>query len=258
MRTRALHFSTVVPQRFLPTLLLSSSTLTRETSSMHPLTIAVLGGLHIRIGGADARFELPTRKSKALLAYLALSPAMLRSREHLADMFWGRSAEEQARASLRQTLSSLRAAAPKADARLYTDSQSVWLDARTLEVDALQFERLAQRGSLEALEQAVALYRGELLAGFSLREERFEQWMSAERRRLHEFAVQAFSQLAGHYLRVEQLERGIVIAERLLGLDPLLESAHQTLMQLYLASGRREAALRQYQVCVRMLSQELG
>ena len=225
---------------------------------MTRLTIAVLGGLSIQPGAADARSELPTRKSKAILAYLALSPGMLRSREHLAATFWDRSAEEQARASLRQTLSSVRRTLPGTHALINTDSQSVWLDTRAVEVDALQFERLALERSAESLDKAVALYQGELLGGFSLREEGFEQWMSAERRRFHELAVQAFSELVGHYTRVERFDRGIAIAERLLALDPLLESAHRSLIRLYLRSGRREAAARQFQECARILSQELG
>jgi DNA-binding SARP family transcriptional activator/predicted ATPase len=225
---------------------------------MSRLTIAVLGGLNIQLAGADRPLDFPTRKSKAFLAYLALSPGMLRSREHLAGTFWDRSAEEQARASLRQTLSSLRRVLSSTPTLLDTDSDSVWFDARAVEVDALQFERLTAERSAASLEQAVALYRGELLSGFSLREEHFEQWMSAERRRFHERAVQAFSELVSHYARAERSDRGIAIAERLLALDPLLEWAHRALIELYLRTGRREAALRQYQECARILNSELG
>jgi DNA-binding SARP family transcriptional activator/predicted ATPase len=221
------------------------------------LKIQLLGGLKIEQVGTDARTDLPTRKSKAILAYLALSPGMLRSREHLAATFWDRSAEEQARASLRQTLASLRRTL-STQTLICTDSESVWLHPQAVEVDALQFERLATERSAESLDKAVALYQGELLAGFSLREERFEQWMSAERHRLHELAVQVFSELVDHYAGVERLDRAIAVAERLLALDPLLESAHRSLMRLYLRSGRREAALRQFQECARLLSQELG
>ncbi len=57
------------------------------TRGMTRLTIAALGGLSIQLDAADARSELPTRKSKAILAYLALSPGMLRSREHLKSCF---------------------------------------------------------------------------------------------------------------------------------------------------------------------------
>ncbi len=225
---------------------------------MTKLTITVLGGLNIQQAGAVEPLDFPTRKSRAFLAYLALSPGMTRSREHLAGTFWDRSAEEQARASLRQTLSSLRKALPADAAAIDTDSDSVWLDVHAVEVDALQFDRLASDRSAESLERAVALYRGELLSGFSLREERFEQWLSSERRRLHECAVQAFSDLVGHYAQADRYDRGIAVAERMLALDPVLEWAHRALMELYLQTGRREAALRQYQECARILNSELG
>jgi len=224
------------------------------------LTIAALGGLNVQLAGADAPLNLPTRKSRAFLAYLALSPGMTRSREHLAGTFWDRSAEEQARASLRQTLSSLRKTLSRSPPHppINTDADSVWLDAGAVEVDVLQFERAAADRSAAALERAAALYRGELLSGFSLREERFEQWLSAERRRLHGLAVQVLSDLVSHYARVDRADRGIVVAERLVALDPLLEWAHCALIRLYLRIGRREAALRQYQECARILSRELG
>ena len=224
---------------------------------MSRLTIAALGGLTIQLDAADARLDLPTRKSKAILAYLAMSPGMLRSREHLAGTFWDRSAEEQARASLRQTLSSVRRTLSGADELINSDSESVWLDVREVEVDALQFERLAAERSADSLERATALYRGELLSGFSLREEGFEQWLSAERRRLHEVAVHAFSELIDQHMHADRFDRGIAVAERLLALDPVLESAHRSLIRLYLRSGRREAAARQFQECVRVLNQEL-
>jgi DNA-binding SARP family transcriptional activator/predicted ATPase len=222
------------------------------------LVISVLGGLDIHLGDGNTTLDLPTRKSRAFLAYLALSPGMRRSREHLAGTLWERSAEEQARASLRQTLSSLRRALPGTEEWVNADSDSVWLDAQGLEVDALLFERHAAQGSAEALERAVGLYQGELLSGFSLREERFEQWMTAERRRLHERAVQVFSDLVSHYSAADRPDRGIAVATAMLALDPSLEWAHRALMRLYLRSGRREAALRQYQECSRILSEELG
>jgi DNA-binding SARP family transcriptional activator/predicted ATPase len=225
---------------------------------MTRLTIAVLGGLNIQVAGADTPLDFPTRKSKAFLAYLALSPGMLRSREQLAATFWDRSAEDQARASLRQTLSSLRRTLSSVLALFNADSDAIWLDARAVEVDALRFAQLSVERSSDSLEQAVALYRGELLDGFSLHEEHFEQWMTAERRRYHECAVQAFSELASHYERVDQFDGAIAIAGRLLALDPLLEWAHAALIRLYSRTGRRDAALRQFQECARILSVELG
>jgi DNA-binding SARP family transcriptional activator/predicted ATPase len=225
---------------------------------MTRLSIAVLGGLNIRLVGADTPLDLPTRKSKAFLAYLALSPGMLRSREQLAAVFWDRSAEEQARASLRQTLTSVRKALSNAPSLFGANTDAVWLDTVAVDVDALLFAQLTEQASRESQEQAVALYRGELLAGFSLREEPFEQWMVAERSRFHECAVHALSELVGHYERADQCERAIAMAARVLALDPLLEWAHRALIRLYARTGRREAAVRQYQACLRVLNTELG
>jgi len=226
---------------------------------MTPLAITVLGGLEIKLVGADAPLKLPTRKSKALLVYLALSPGMTRSREHLAGALWDRSAEEQARASLRQTLSSLRKALSVTSTPVIdTDAHAVWLDAEAVEVDAICFERLVAERSTKSLEEAVSIYQGDLLGGFSLREESFEEWIGVERRRFRELAVQAFSDLLSHYARSEDFDRGIRIADRLLALDPLQEWAHCALMRLYWRTGRREAALRQYQECARILNRELG
>ncbi|WP_235679832.1 AfsR/SARP family transcriptional regulator [Cupriavidus necator] len=164
---------------------------------MTRLKIDVLGGLQIRLAGQQGSPAFPTRKSKAILVYLALSPGMLRSRAQLASVFWERSAEEQARASLRQTLSSLRRILPNAPPLLRAESDAVWLDEPSVEVDALQFRRLATDRSAASLANAVALYRGVLLDGFGLREEPFEQWMILERRWFHERAVDVLTELAG-------------------------------------------------------------
>ncbi|WP_349607601.1 AAA family ATPase [Cupriavidus sp. DF5525] len=228
------------------------------THDMTRLKIEVLGGLHIRLAGQHVPLDFPTRKSKAILAYLALSPGMLRSREQLASVFWERSAEEQARASLRQTLSSLRRILPNAPPLLKAEPDAIWLDAHLVEVDALQFTHLATERSPDALAKAVALYRGALLDGFGLREEPFEQWMMVERRWFHERAVEVFAELVSHYEQSGEFSRAIAAASRALALDPLLEWAHAVLMRLYARTGRRDAAVRQYQECVRVLNTGLG
>jgi DNA-binding SARP family transcriptional activator len=53
-------------------------------------------------------------------------------------------------------------------------------------------------------------------------------------------------------------EAALPYARRWLALDPLHEPAHRQLMQLYAQTGRRSAALRQYEECVRILDEELG
>ena len=52
-------------------------------------------------------------------------------------------------------------------------------------------------------------------------------------------------------------EAAVRTARRLLALDPLQEAVHRLLMRLHAQAGRREAAIRQYEVCVGMLRREL-
>jgi DNA-binding SARP family transcriptional activator/predicted ATPase len=226
---------------------------------MTRIQITVLGGLEIRLVGSNAPLSFPTRKSRALVAYLAMSPGMTRSREHLAGILWGRSAEEQARASLRQTLSSLRKVLTiDGNSIIGGDADTISLDARFTEVDALDFERRLTNHSIESLQDAVAIYSGDFLDGFSINEESYESWLAMDRRRLQELAVQAFSDLLTHYARTRSVDLGVRVAERLLAIDPLQEWAHCALMRLYSSMGRREAALRQYRECARILEGELG
>lgn len=72
---------------------------------MVKLTVTVLGGGDIHTdAGVPVEFE--TRKAKALLIYLALNADRPQWCGQLVALFWERSAEEQDRASLRQTLTS--------------------------------------------------------------------------------------------------------------------------------------------------------
>src|SRR5262245_11256034 len=134
---------------------------------MTVLTIRLLGGFEARLGaGPPATF--PTKKARALLAYLAARPAQAHSRDKIAELLWGARADEQARGSLRRTLSDLRKALPLADGEwLVSDGDTVKLDNRSVDVDVAQFERLAASDA-GALAQAADLYRGEFLAGFGL------------------------------------------------------------------------------------------
>src|SRR3546814_12663582 len=64
--------------------------------------IQLLGGFFAQRDGRP--LALSSRKVAALLAILACQPGALHSRARLADLLWSRSAEAQARGSLRQAL----------------------------------------------------------------------------------------------------------------------------------------------------------
>src|SRR3972149_6705697 len=113
-------------------------------------------------------------------------------------------------------------------------------------------------GTPEALDQAVALYHGDFLDGFDVKEAPFEEWLVSERERLRELALEALAKLLAHETQAGLTEQGIQTAVRLLALDPLQEAVHRSLMRLYARQGRRGAALRPYQVCLAGLQRGLG
>lgn len=223
---------------------------------MAMLKLFLLGGFEVR-SKTNTSLAITATKAKALLAYLTLHPGQAQTRDKLAALLWGESENTQARQNLRQTLVSLRRALPEADQVIRTDGDTIRLTDAAIEVDVLVFEGLVKSGKMASLEQAVALYRGELLEGLNPRSLAFEDWLTVERSRLWEYATQALAALLQHYLESGAKEQAIQFSVRLLALDPLREPVHRTLMQLYAQLGRYGAALKQYHVCRTVLQREL-
>src|SRR5262245_24148791 len=158
---------------------------------MARLNLVLFGGFRATIGARHV--ALPLKKAQALLAFLALSPAQRQTRERLAALFWGDTADEHARNSLRQTLFAIRSAlVPVAPHVLGSDAAAVWLEPGAAEVDVLAFERFAAQGTDDALARAAALYQGELLDGV-VTEAAFEEWLWPTRERLRRAATTAMA-----------------------------------------------------------------
>ena len=224
---------------------------------MTKLSLTLLGGFQARVECGPA-LSLPTRKAQALLAYLALPVGRAHPRDKLAALLWGGIRDQSARASLRQALFSIRKALGEPEGALRQEADTLALDPASVEVDAALFERAVKDGTPEALERAVEVYRGDLLAGFAVDEAPFEEWLLGERERLRELGLEALARLLAYQRKAGMTEPAIQTALRLLALDPLQEPAHRVLMRLYADAGRRGAALRQYQQCVSVLARELG
>jgi predicted ATPase/DNA-binding SARP family transcriptional activator len=222
------------------------------------LTLTLLGGFQAQLD-PGAAVVLPTRKTQALLAYLALPLGQAHPREKLATLLWGDMPDAQARGNLRHALSRIRKALPRAvQAGAMFDGPNVSLDPALVDVDVARFEHLVADGRPPALAQIPTLYRGDLLAGLALPERPFEDWLTSERERLHELAIQALTHLFTHQQQAGAVEPAVHTGLRLLAIDPLQEPVHRAVMRLYTRLGRRDAALRQYQHCVDALKRELN
>ncbi len=218
--------------------------------------LCLLGGFEVQWGSRPLALHI-SKKSAGLLACLAVRPGQPWSRDRLAGLLWGDAAPDQARHSLRQALlATRRALAELASPGLITrEGEMLALDPAAIEVDVAAFEHLVSEGELE---QAAALYRGDLLDGLHINEVGFEEWVLAERERLRETAVEALARLLNDQRRRGPIEPAIQTALRLLRLDRTQEVVHRTLIQLYACQGRRAEALRQYRACVGALRGELG
>src|SRR5215471_10868304 len=223
---------------------------------MARLDLTLLGGFLARIEGEP--LTLPTKKTQALLAYLALPVGHAHQRDKLAGLLWGGTPDAFARNSFRQALFVLRKALASSGDVLRIEGDTVTFDGDGIEVDTRAFERAVADGTPTALEKAATLYQGDLLAGLAVAEAPFEEWLLAERERFRELALEGLAKLLVHQRNAGSLEEAIRTALRITAVDPLQESVHRTLMRLYVQSGRRGAALRQYQMCVGLLLRELG
>jgi len=155
----------------------------------HLWRIELLGWL--RVSGREEEItRFRTQKTRSLLAYLALYLRRSHPREALVDLFWPERDFRLGRQNLRQALSSLRRrleppGTPMGSV-LLAEGDAVRLNSEAVTTDVAEFESaLRSAGSAENAgerrrwrEQAVALYRGELLPGF------FEEWALSERLRL--------------------------------------------------------------------------
>src|SRR6266545_7666164 len=223
------------------------------------LQLDLLGDLQMRFASGSL-LTVSAKKSQALLAYLGVKPSQRVSREKIASLLWSSTGPDQARQSLRQTLSTLRkelAQLSPDEKILIEENDLLGLDESLVSCDVAAFESLVAGGTEESLMKASHLYRGDFLDGFQINEERFDQWVIAERDRLHRMALRGNMQLIELQTRRGTFDEAINTAQRSLRIDILQEPVHRALMRLYMQSGDLVNALQQYETCAKVLKREL-
>ena len=189
---------------------------------------------------------------------LALTPNQRESRERLAALLWSNRGDEQARHSLAQSTAVIRKALGDTDKSVVvSEPASLAIDWTNFEVDVLAFRELVNEGTIESLRQAAELHDDDLLPGFEVRSEGFDEWIDAERNRLRTMAVDALFRLTSLNAHAEDWEAVIETANRTLALDVLREDAHRLLMRAYARTGQRALALQQYRSLEELLRSEL-
>src|SRR5262245_987008 len=226
-------------------------------SAMASLHLVLLGGFQASAAGEE--IDLPGRKERALLAFLAIPAGESRSRDKLAGLLWSDRGDSQARESLKQAVFKLRKSLECVQPPpLLANREFVTLERAVVTVDVAEFEQLIGEGRMECLARAMTLYRGDLLDGLDLRDAAFDEWLLMERQRLRDLACDALAKLVDWHMSAGAHDQAAAASRRLLAIDPLREVAHRALMQIYAVQGQTALALKQYQLCRDVLQNELG
>lgn len=222
------------------------------------LKLFLFGTPRLEIDGQA--IDLNLRKAWALLSYVALNK-QTHSRDTLATMFWAENDQKTARANLRRTLYRLHQA---------TDIEVLTATAETIElnpnldlwVDVSAYQILINTDDsdkIEKFELAVQYYVDDFLSGFSLLDSPiFDEWQFFKHEEFQQSLTHTLNFLVDEHSKNQYWDQSIPFARRLVTLDPLNESTHRHLMELYAWTDQKAAALRQYQTCERLLADELG
>lgn len=247
---------------------------------MSHLALSFLGGFEATLDGQPIS-TFGTDKARALLAYLSIESGRPHRRAELTALLWPELLPRKAAHNLSQTLLRLRRAlgedrlpgSAAGEPYLLVDNQALQfnpLSNHRLDVfeftELIRARRLRRQADSAAasvridwLHQAVDLYRGDLLAGFSLRDSvPFEEWLLVQQEALHMEAVKALAMLVSHYEHSGEPARVCEYARRLVALDPWHEQAQMKLMAALAHCGQKAAALEQYAAYRRALAQEFG
>ena len=232
----------------------------------HPmLVVNLLGPPEALLEGEP--IQVDTRKAIALLAYLVVEKTA--TRDTLAALLWADSSQERARATLRRTLSALRAAT--GNELIVADRSVVALGGGvSSDVDSIVVE-LDATGShdhgtdevcsrcIPHLRRATDSYRGEFLQGFSVKSSaEFEDWTRSVAESMRIRIGEVFDRLGTALAANGEYPAAISAITRWIGLDPLHEPAHRLLMLLCAWAGDRPGAIAAYRNCVAIFDQELG
>lgn len=218
------------------------------------IRLTILGTLDLRSAdGAAATALLVQPKRLALLAYLCVAPGDYHRRDTLLGLFWPDADAEHARTSLRKALHLLRrglgreAVMSRGDDELGVDRRAMWCDVT------------AFRAAIDAgrLEDALALYGGDLLPGFFISgAAEFERWLEGERARLRQAAARAACQLADRHQAGGRLKAAVEWARRAVALSEPDERLVRGLIELLDRSGDLLGAIAAYDAFVRTLASD--
>lgn len=243
---------------------------------MKHLNVRFFGSFQVTLEEVSRSATLKTEKSRALFAYLLIENDRPHRRAKLIDMLWPDFPDKASHNSLRQSLYYIRSLFADLDPetlQLVTSLSDVQLIfGAGASIDAFELTSqldlcddhhepetpLCER-CLERLMAAIALYHGDFMDGFSLRDApHFDWWLHNKRDVYRRRILSALAWVTHSLTAKREYERAIGFAQREVELDPWREPAYQRYMTVLALAGERAQALHQFEIYQNILATELG
>jgi len=219
------------------------------------LRVSVLGNLAVSRDSVETQLP-PSRKTRALLAYLAVT-ARPHSRDRLSALLWP--VPDDPRGALRWSLTRLR---PLVDEpgfqRIIADRESVRFVPDNVTVDILSLRNLARSGtdsmSVDALREATQALEADFLEGIDLPDcHEFQSWCIGEREEARRLRVRLLKALVA---RLEDApDEALRHARTLSLLEPANELIQAGLIRMLRTTGRQREAEEQFKTAQRRLEE---
>jgi predicted ATPase/DNA-binding SARP family transcriptional activator len=206
----------------------------------------------------------------ALMAYLTVTelehPGQRFSRDSLAELFWTDYDLAKGLANLRHTLWEVTQFI--GEGWVLAEHETITLNPKAdITLDVGQFRALLVQASRQSdpalrtplLVEAVKLYRGDFLSGFSLKESPgFNEWVLAQGEALRRAFASGLERLVDDFEAVGELLLALPYAQQLVALEPFHEPAQRTLIRLYALTDQQNAAIQHYKALEKLLRKELN
>jgi DNA-binding SARP family transcriptional activator len=237
------------------------------------LRLHLFGALSFSLADAhNGTFAEPVHlggRSGSLLAYLALARGRYFSRSELVSALWADQSDAVSSGTFNTVLWRLRKTVerpPLAHGELIACDRggAVGLHPQArIELDVEQFarrvlpalakpiERLNEQ-DIEALRDGVELYTADILTDID------DEWALREREKHRRHYLNALGRLTDLCAMAGDHGAAIRYAQAILDNDALREDVHRELMRLFMKSGQRALALRQFEICRTVLKRELA
>ena len=203
------------------------------------------------VDDSRGRTYLPrTRKTRALLAVLAMASPKPVLRQQLAVLLWSRREQEQARGSLRQGVHEVQDTLGPAWNHLFvTDRHYLSLRGPAMEIDVLS---LARPDAISAA--TLDKFEDVLLEDLDGLDPAFDRWLEDERARFRRIGRAIGESLLA---KCEDPAAAIDAAEQLLAVDRTHEGAWRTIIRSHAERGDLAAAAASYERCRGVLAENV-